>query len=78
MTIDVAASAAPLLGTTSRTARSVEEHDGRVRTTIRVAQYHGLKRLIAGMPGVAKVVAPAEARAAVAEWAAAGAARYAR
>jgi len=78
VTIDVAASAAPLLRDYLSDGAKLEEHDGRVRTTIRVAQYHGLKRLIAGMPGVAKVVAPAEARAAVAEWAAAGAARYAR
>ena len=50
--------------------------DGRVRTTVRVSHYHGLKRLIASMPGVATVVAPPEARAVVADWAAAGAARY--
>ena len=50
--------------------------DGRVRTTVRVSHYHGLKRLIASMPGVATVVAPPEARAVVAEWAAAGADRY--
>jgi proteasome accessory factor C len=48
----------------------------RLRTTVRVSHYHGLKRLIASMPGVATVVAPEEARAIVAEWAAAGAARY--
>ena len=52
------------------------EHDGRVRTTVRVSHYHGLKRLIASMPGVATVVGPPEARAVVAAWAAAGAARY--
>jgi proteasome accessory factor C len=32
--------------------------------------------LIASMPGVATVVSPPAARAAVAEWAAAGASRY--
>ena len=52
------------------------EQNGRVRTTVRVSHYHGLKRLIASMPGVATVVGPPEARAAVAAWAAAGAARY--
>ena len=52
------------------------EVDGRIRTTLRVSHFHGLKRLIASMPGVATVVAPPSARAAVAEWAAAGAARY--
>jgi proteasome accessory factor C len=47
-----------------------------VRTTVRVSHYHGLKRLIASLPGVARVVGPPEARAVVAEWARAGAARY--
>lgn len=49
----------------------------RIRTTLRVSHYHGLKRLIAGMPGTVCVVAPEQARRAVAEWAAAGLARYA-
>lgn len=49
----------------------------RIRTTLRVSHYHGLKRLIAGMPGTVRVVAPDQARRAVAEWAAAGLARYA-
>ncbi len=49
----------------------------RIRTTLRVSHYHGLKRLIAGMPGTVTVVAPEQARRAVAEWAAAGLGRYA-
>lgn len=49
----------------------------RIRTTLRVSHYHGLKRLIAGMPGTVRVVAPEQARRAVAEWAAAGLSRYA-
>ncbi|TXK17635.1 YafY family protein [Homoserinibacter sp. GY 40078] len=49
----------------------------RIRTTLRVSHYHGLKRLIAGMPGTVQVVAPEQARRAVAEWASAGLARYA-
>ncbi len=52
------------------------ERDGRVRTTVRVSHFHGLKRLIGSLPGAATVIAPPEARAVVAEWAAAGAARY--
>jgi proteasome accessory factor C len=48
-----------------------------VRTTIHVPHFHGLKRLIAGLPGIVTVVAPDAARAAVFDWAAAGAARYA-
>ncbi|MFP7760348.1 helix-turn-helix transcriptional regulator [Marisediminicola sp. LYQ85] len=50
----------------------------RERTTIRVTHYHGLKRLIAGLPGLVTVVEPAEARAIVEQWATDAAARYAR
>ncbi|PZQ91649.1 MAG: WYL domain-containing protein [Leifsonia xyli] len=49
----------------------------RIRTTLRVSHYHGLKRLISGMPGTVRVVAPEQARRAVAEWATAGLSRYA-
>lgn len=48
----------------------------RVRTTLRVAHFHGLKRLVTSMAGIVTVIEPAAARRAVAEWAAAGAARY--
>lgn len=76
VTLDVAAAAAPLLADyIPEGATTVVEGD-RVRTTVRVSHYHGLKRLVASMPGVATVVDPPEARAVVAEWAAAGAARY--
>jgi proteasome accessory factor C len=47
------------------------------RASVRVAHFHGLKRLVTSLAGVARVVSPPEARMAVAEWAAAGAARYA-
>ncbi len=47
------------------------------RASIRVAHFHGLKRLVASLAGVVRVVSPPEARMAVADWAAAGAARYA-
>lgn len=76
VTIDVAASAATLLADYIPDGAVTTQHDGRLRTSIRVSHYHGLKRLMAGMPGVATVVEPAEARAVVADWAAAGAARY--
>ena len=77
VTIDVAAAAASLLADyVPDGATTTQEHEGRVRTTIRVSHFHGLKRLIASMPGVATVVSPPEARAVIAEWAAAGAARY--
>ena len=50
----------------------------RIRASVRVAHFHGLKRLVAGLPGVVTVVEPAEARAVIAAWAAAGAAQYDR
>lgn len=77
VTIDVAASAFPLLADYIPDGAKTTEVDGRLRTSVRVSHYHGLKRLIASMPGVATVVGPDEARRVVAEWAAAGAARYA-
>jgi proteasome accessory factor C len=77
VTIDIAPSAVPLIADYIPADAVSTVVDGRQRTTIRVSHYHGLKRLIAGLPGVVTVVAPPEARAAVASWAAAGAARYA-
>ena len=76
MTIDVAPSAEALLADYIPDGAVRTEVDGRVRTAVRVSHYHGLKRLIASMPGVATVVEPAEARQIVADWASAGAARY--
>jgi proteasome accessory factor C len=76
VTVEIAAAAAPLLADYLPEGATVTPSGDRVRTTVRVSHYHGLKRLIASMPGVATVIEPAEARAVVAEWAAAGAARY--
>lgn len=76
VTVDVANSAVALLADYIPDGADREQLDGKVRTTLRVSHYHGLKRLMASMPGVATVVDPPEARRAVAEWAAAGAARY--
>ncbi|TQO18694.1 proteasome accessory factor C [Rhodoglobus vestalii] len=76
VTIDVVESAIPLLGDyIARSAQRAVAGD-RVRTTVRVPHFHGLKRLIVGLPGVVTVVAPAEARDAVAQWAQCGADRY--
>jgi proteasome accessory factor C len=75
--IEVSSSALPLLADYIPDGASVTESEGYVRTSIRVAHYHGLKRLVAGLSGVMTVIAPADARAAVADWAAAGLARYA-
>ncbi|MDZ4046026.1 MAG: WYL domain-containing protein [Rhodoglobus sp.] len=76
VTIDVASAAVPLLADYIPEGATSTEHEGIVRTTVRVSHYHGLKRLLASMSGVATVVGPPEARSLVAEWAAAGAARY--
>jgi proteasome accessory factor C len=76
VTIDVAESAASLLADYIPDGAITTVEDGRLRTSVRVSHYHGLKRLIASMPGVAVVIAPPDARAAVREWAAAGAGRY--
>ncbi|HWH97183.1 MAG TPA: WYL domain-containing protein [Pseudolysinimonas sp.] len=74
--IDVEAAAMPLLADYIPDGARSKPDGGRIRTTVRVSHYHGLKRLIASMPGVVTVVAPEDARAAVAAWAAAGVARY--
>ena len=76
VTIEVAAAAMPLIADYIPDGAVSTESGGRIRTTLRVSHYHGLKRLLASMPGVATVVAPKSARDAVADWAAAGAARY--
>ena len=71
-----AAGAAALIADYLPDATPVVVPEGRVRATMRVSHYHGLKRLVAGMPGLVTVLEPAEARRVVADWAAAGAARY--
>lgn len=76
VTIDVATSAEALLADYVPDGAVRTEVDGRVRTSIRVSHYHGLKRLIASMPGVATVVDPPAARAIVSQWASAAAERY--
>lgn len=76
VTLDVAPSAAPLIADYIPDGIASTVVDGRTRASIRVSHYHGLKRLVGGLPGMVTVVAPVEARRAVADWAAAGAARY--
>lgn len=76
ITLDVAPAALPLLEDYMTSDVQTQPSGDRVRTVIRVSHVHGLKRLIASMPGVATVVGPAEARDAVAQWAREGAAKY--
>jgi proteasome accessory factor C len=73
--VDVAPETIPLLADYLADSTTVEV-DGRMRVTLRLAHVHGLKRLVAGLPGLVTVVAPAEARAVVAEWATAALAGY--
>jgi proteasome accessory factor C len=74
--VDVAPETLPLLADYLADSRT-HSVDGRLRVTLRVAHVHGLKRLVAGLPGLVTVVSPPEARAAVESWAAAGLAGYA-
>ncbi|MFC4244723.1 helix-turn-helix transcriptional regulator [Gryllotalpicola reticulitermitis] len=50
--------------------------EGFVRTRIRVAHFHSLKRLVSSLAGLLVVVGPPEARREVAEWALAGLTQY--
>lgn len=74
--VDALPEALPLVADYLADAKT-EEVDGRLRVTLRLAHVHGLKRLVAGLPGLVTVVSPDEARAAVAGWADAGLAGYA-
>lgn len=76
VTIEVSASAIALVEDYIPEGAPREEKDGRVRTSVRVAHFHGLKRLVAGLSGVLTVLDPPEAREVVAGWARAGADRY--
>jgi proteasome accessory factor C len=73
--VDVAPETLPLLADYLADSRT-HEVDGRLRVTLRLAHVHGLKRLVAGLPGLVTVVSPPEARAAVEGWASAGLAGY--
>jgi proteasome accessory factor C len=76
VTIDVATAAEILLADYVPDGAVREERDGIVRTTVRVSHYHGFKRLIAGMAGMATVIEPAQARAVVEDWAATAVRQY--
>lgn len=76
VTIDIAASVLPLVQDYIPDDAERSTVDGLERTTISVSHYHGLKRLVASLPGMITVVGPDEARRVVEEWAASGAARY--
>jgi proteasome accessory factor C len=76
VSVDVAAAALPLIADyIPDDATKVQDGDV-VHTKVRVAHYHGLKRLVARFAGQVTVTAPQDARDVVAEWARAGSARY--
>jgi proteasome accessory factor C len=77
VTIEIAEAALPLLSDYLGDRPQTEPaRRGWVRTRLRIAHLHGLKRLVAGRAGLLVVVEPADARAAVHDWAVAGLARY--
>ena len=77
VTIEIAEAAVPLLADYLGDRPQTEPaRKGWVRTRLRIAHLHGLKRLVAGRAGLLVVVEPADARTAVHDWAVAGLARY--
>ena len=76
VSVDVAAATLPLIADyVPEDAPRIQE-GGIVHTKVRVAHYHGLKRFVARFAGQVTVTGPKDARAAVAEWAREGLARY--
>lgn len=76
VSVDVSAVALPLIADyIPDEAPRVPDGDV-VHTKVRVAHYHGLKRMVARFAGHVTVTGPQDARAAVADWARAGAAGY--
>ncbi|MET0955494.1 MAG: WYL domain-containing protein [Cryobacterium sp.] len=76
VTIELPGSALGLLADYAPVPTGPADADGLIRAQVRVSHFHGLKRLVAGLAGVVTVVEPGAARRTVADWAAAGAARY--
>lgn len=69
--LDVAASALPLIREflDDRDRVPAPGRDGRIRVAVRAPHWDGIVRLAAGNAGAVRVVGPAEAREAVADWA---------
>jgi proteasome accessory factor C len=76
VTLEVPASALGLLADYAPVPGGTASDESLTRAHLRVSHFHGLKRLVAGLAGVVTVVEPGEARQTVADWAAAGVARY--
>jgi proteasome accessory factor C len=76
VTVEVSASAIPLIEDYIPEGAERVQRGDVIRTRLRVAHFHGLKRLVAGLSGVLTVLDPPEARQVVAGWAQAGVDRY--
>jgi proteasome accessory factor C len=76
--IELAEAAVPLLADYlgDRPPLEATKRPGWVRTRLRIAHLHGLKRLVASRSPLVRVLEPEDARRVVAEWAAAGASQY--
>ncbi|WP_241979817.1 helix-turn-helix transcriptional regulator [Cryobacterium glaciale] len=74
--LELATAALPLLADYHPERSEPIGSGARTRTTLRVAHAHALKRLVTGLAGIVTVLEPAESRAVVADWAAAGLAQY--
>ena len=76
MVLEVLPAAVGLLGEYLGEGEPQLDSGALTRVTVRVAHIHGLKRLVASLPGVVRVVGPPDARQAVHDWAAAALAAY--
>lgn len=76
VTLDVVPAALGVIADYLPPAATIDTVGELRRVSIRVSHFHGLKRLVAGHPGMITVVGPDSAREAVAEWVRLGAERY--
>lgn len=74
--VELPRTALPMLADYLPTLVSEKLAGDRCRVRLRLASFHGLKRLVAGLPGILTVIEPFAARRVVADWAAAGAGQY--
>lgn len=75
VTVDIAKDAIPLIDEYIASTRPGETPD-RVIASLRLAHIAGLGRLVVGLPGVARVIDPPEARQQIADWASRALSRY--
>lgn len=76
VTLEVVPAAVPLIADYLSSDLPLEDHGEVRRARIRFAHLGHVARLVAGHPGMLRVIDPEEARRAVADWAARGLERY--